>query len=112
MRIDPPQHDAVDLARNVQRDNQGVQTKEMDPGTTASERGSSQLNPDHTKVPEAKQAEVHVQWEAGQVMILQFTDRRTGELIRQIPSEEVLNVFRQIQESVQSESPFKFETDV
>ena len=46
---------------------------------------------------------VSVQWEQGHVMILRFTDRATGNLIQQIPSEEVVRVFRAIQQMLREE---------
>jgi len=44
-----------------------------------------------------------VQWEQGHIMNLRFTDRATGNLIQQIPSEEVVRVFRAIQEMLREE---------
>ena len=40
-------------------------------------------------------------------MILRFTDKVTGNLIQQIPTEEVVKVFRAIQELLQEESSAK-----
>jgi len=36
--------------------------------------------------------EVQVQWNANDGVVVQITDKKSGELIRQIPSEQVLNV--------------------
>ena len=47
--------------------------------------------------------EVLVQWNANDGVVVQITDKKSGELIRQIPSEQVLNVARFIDQLLQEE---------
>jgi FlaG protein len=47
--------------------------------------------------------DVKVQWEQDNGVILQFTDRTSGEVVRQIPSEQVLSVARFIRQLLQEQ---------
>lgn len=61
--------------------------------------------PDNAPIPPTVQDEVKLQWDSSdQVRIYQFVNQQSGALILQVPSEEVLNVDRGIQESLQNES--------
>jgi hypothetical protein len=46
---------------------------------------------------------VQVQWNANDGVVVQITDKKSGELIRQIPSEQVLSVARFIDRLLQEE---------
>ncbi len=42
--------------------------------------------------------EVQMQWDDGSGVVLKFTDKDSGQVVRQIPSEQVLNVVRYIRQ--------------
>jgi len=46
---------------------------------------------------------VQVQWDANDGVVVQITDKSSGQLVRQIPSEQVLNVARFIDQLLQEE---------
>jgi hypothetical protein len=47
--------------------------------------------------------EVKLQWDSNNGVIIKFTDTRSGDVVRQIPSEQVLSVVRFIREMLQAE---------
>lgn len=49
--------------------------------------------------PENSQ-EVRMQWDGDNGVVLKFTNKKSGEVVRQIPSEQVLNVVRYIRQLV------------
>ena len=56
-------------------------------------------------VPSVPQHEVHVQWDtpmADYIMIYQYRDQQSGNLILQMPNEQMLNLIHRIQEMLQS----------
>jgi uncharacterized FlaG/YvyC family protein len=46
---------------------------------------------------------IQVQWDADSGVVVQITDKSSGQLVRQIPSEQVLNVARFIDQLLQEE---------
>jgi hypothetical protein len=47
--------------------------------------------------------DVKVQWDENDGVVVQITDKSSGQLVRQIPSEQVLNVARFIDQLLQEE---------
>jgi hypothetical protein len=52
----------------------------------------------------SRETQVNIQWDRDQIMIFRFVDKQTGDLIDQIPSDQVLNVVRKIQALLQQET--------
>ena len=42
--------------------------------------------------------DVHTQWKGNEGVIVTFTDKKSGEVVRQIPAEQVLSVARYIRQ--------------
>jgi hypothetical protein len=51
--------------------------------------------------------EVKVQWDNDNGVVVQFTDKKSGEVVRQIPSEQVLSVVRFIRQLIQEQETAK-----
>ena len=60
------------------------------------------LRPVVASAPETLE-EVKVKLDADNGVVLQFTDKKSGEVVRQIPSEQVLSVVRFIRQLLQEE---------
>jgi FlaG protein len=54
--------------------------------------------------------DVHVQWKGSEGVIVTFTDRRSGEVVRQLPPEQVLSVARFIGQMLDKEAASKSKT--
>jgi len=48
--------------------------------------------------------EVNVKWDRSDGVIVTFTDKKSGDIVRQIPSEQVLNVARFIRQLLEQEN--------
>jgi len=55
------------------------------------------IRPAPAPLPEP-QDEVNVKWDRSDGVIVTFTDKKSGDIVRQIPSEQVLNVARFIRQ--------------
>jgi hypothetical protein len=53
--------------------------------------------------PPAAPEDVEVQWDGNNGVIIKFTDKKSGQIMRQIPSEQVLSVARFIAALLQKE---------
>jgi uncharacterized FlaG/YvyC family protein len=82
----------------------------QDAAPARTERGASQKHADAPAATASKPApasatedleDVKVQWDNDNGVVVQITDKKSGELVRQIPSEQVLNVARYIRELLQ-----------
>jgi hypothetical protein len=69
----------------------------------AAARETSQT-PNPISQPTAPQERLQISFGDGQILIYRFFDQQTGELVQQIPPEEVLRVVRGIQEMLQKAS--------
>ena len=47
---------------------------------------------------------VHVQWRGSEGVIVTFTDKKSGEVVRQIPAEQVLSVARFIRQMLDEQA--------
>jgi len=103
MRIDPRQDKQIESASGTP-ERQAAHDLRIN---LKSAHRSAQESEELTHEASEKEKAVSVQWEQGQIMILRFTDKVTGNLIQQIPTEEVVKVFRAIQELLQEESSAK-----
>lgn len=52
----------------------------------------------------SRQEQLNISFDKGQIIIYRFLDKQTGDLIQQVPPEEVLRVVRSIQELLQRAS--------
>lgn len=91
--IDPPAIPDAPPARAAK-----VRPQTNDPSTPA----ARPLTPVLASAAEAP-SEVKVQWDNDNGVVLQFTDKKSGEVVRQIPSEQVLSVVRFIRQLLQEE---------
>ena len=64
---------------------------------------SPQLSKPATVTPPQTPNEVHMQWSSDDGVVLKFTDKISGEVVRQIPSEQVLSVARFIRQMLQEQ---------
>jgi len=84
----------------------GAQVRSDVPGpvpgqSSTTENGSS---PNQAAPPEAAQDEVNVQWDSeNQIRIYRFLDRQ-GDLVMQVPSEQMVNLAREIQQQLLQEA--------
>ena len=62
-----------------------------------------------TPAPAATQ-DVRVQWKGSEGVIVTFTDKKSGEVVRQIPPEQVLSVARFIRQRLDEEAASKDRT--
>ncbi len=62
-----------------------------------------------TPAPAATQ-DVRVQWKGSEGVIVTFTDKKSGEVVRQIPPEQVLSVARFIRQRLDEEAASKERT--
>src|SRR5690348_16284444 len=88
MRIDP-----VSLSTKVaeaRNDAQGMPASQSQPP-----RNTPQSAPPHEE-------QLSISFDKGQIIIYRFLDKETGDLIQQVPPEEVLRVVRSIQELLQN----------
>jgi FlaG protein len=60
------------------------------------------IRPAPVPVPEPQDV-VNVKWDRSDGVIVTFTDKKSGDLVRQIPSEQVLNVARFIRQLLEEE---------
>src|SRR5512143_2529086 len=51
------------------------------------------------------QDEVNVKWDRSDGVIVTFTDKKSGDIVRQIPSEQVLSVARFIRRLLEEQDP-------
>jgi len=70
---------------------------QSDPATSAS-RSSQPVLVAATPPPDVK-----VQWDVDNGVVLKFTDKRSGEVVQQIPSEQVLSVVRFIRQLLEDD---------
>ena len=54
--------------------------------------------------PPDSRAEVNVKWDRSDGVIVTFTDKKSGDIVRQIPSEQVLSVARFIRQLLEEEA--------
>jgi hypothetical protein len=54
--------------------------------------------------------DVHVQWRGSEGVIVTFTDRKSGKVVRQIPAEQVLSVARFIRQMLDEQATSKGRT--
>lgn len=54
--------------------------------------------------PPERRDEINIKWETDDGVIVTFTDKESGEIVRQIPSEQVLSVVRFIREMLAQQS--------
>jgi hypothetical protein len=59
---------------------------------------------------QAATEDVRVQWKGSEGVIVTFTDRRSGEVVRQLPPEQVLSVARFIRQMLDKEAASKSKT--
>lgn len=86
MRIDPRQDKQVE-SPPCTPERQAAHDSRLN---TKSAQRSAQASEELTHEAFEKEKAVSVRWERGQIMILRFTDKLTGSLIQQIPSEEAI----------------------
>jgi len=59
---------------------------------------SSASNSQSSEVPQVGDKEVSVQWNEDKVMVMRFLDKRTGDLVEQVPSDEILKVVHNLEQ--------------
>ena len=84
MRIDP-----MALPTSIPDLSRSVSPRRTTPPETSVSFPSSSPSPE---VLQASEKEVSVQWNEDKVMVLRFLDKRTGDLVEQVPSDEILKV--------------------
>ena len=104
MNLGPVQRLPVEF--NTSNSDQQVRAPQLRSSSPGSAPARSAPPPQDTPlVPSFAQDEVKVQWDGGvHLRIYQFVKQESGVLVIQVPSKEVLNVTRGIQESLQKES--------
>jgi len=65
----------------------------------------------HT-VPSSGTDDVRAQWKGNEGVIVTFTDKKSGEVVRQIPSEQVLSVARFIRKVLNEAETSKSRTNL
>jgi len=71
--------------------------------STTSDRSRAVAPKSEEPTPATDTDEIKVQWDANEGVIVQITDKESGNLVRQIPSEQVLSVARFIEHILREE---------
>ena len=61
-------------------------------------------------VPSSGTDDVRAQWKGNEGVIVTFTDKKSGEVVRQIPSEQVLSVARFIRQMLDEQATSRSRT--
>jgi FlaG protein len=99
MRIDPVQVVASEVQAPMEKPKERAAAE---PRLVEASRAPA-IN--HDLVPAAApKYEVTVQFDHNQIMITKFIDQKSGELVQQIPSEQVMKIIESIQQLLQESS--------
>lgn len=100
MRIDPVQvvASAVRVSTEKPRERATVELRLADASHASAGRNHE------SSPPSAPKYEVTVQFGENQVMVTRFVDQKSGELVQQIPSEQVMKIMESIQQLLQESS--------
>ncbi len=90
---------------------QNTRPRTVDPSTPAVRSPAPAL-----VLAQAAVEDVKVQWDASNGVVIKFTDKKSGAIVRQIPSEQILSVARFIRQMLQEQeaartSPLKADSE-
>jgi uncharacterized FlaG/YvyC family protein len=100
MRIDPVQVVASTVRTSTEkpRERATVELRLADVSHASADRNHESSS------PSAPKYEVTVQFDQNQVIVTRFVDQKSGELVQQIPSEQVMKIIESIQQLLQESS--------
>ena len=104
MRIDPIESPVV-AAGLAQAHRPGAPTNPVVDGAVSSpylREAEAAVSPKRSSTPSMPEHEVNVQVDDSLHRIYRFVDKQTGDLIQQVPPEELLRVMRNISEMLES----------
>lgn len=103
--------DAIQVAANAAA---GTATKAERPGAKTDSAPSAAPAPlaAAAEVPKARELSVSVSFVENQVIVYRFVDKDTGDLIVQVPPEQMLQVMRSIDEMLNAENSVHQKIDI